>query len=128
MRIANHAKCGDVGIKSLQRIFPSLKLPKKFRCVFCIDGKIHKFGHGPCQEGRRTNYEPGVCLHTDHSGPYARSYGGARYSQLFLDRGSKYLWAFRMNKKNWPLRCCSPGVFGLSSIVRKASPNFSFRR
>ena len=63
-----HAKCGDVGIKSLQRIFPSLKLPKKFRCVFCIDGKIHKFGHGPCQEGRRTNYEPGVCLHTDYSG------------------------------------------------------------
>ena len=40
-----------------------------------------------------------MCIHTDHSGPYAKSYGGARYSQLFLDRGSGYLWAFRMTKK-----------------------------
>ena len=35
--------------------------------------------------------------YTDHSGSYARSYGGARYSQVFLAGG--YLWAFRMNKK-----------------------------
>jgi hypothetical protein len=94
-----HAKCGDVGIKYLKRAFPSLSIPKKFRCEFCIEGKIHKFGHGPCKPGRRTEYLPGVCIHTDHSGPYARSYGGSRYSQLFLDRGSGFLWAFRMNKK-----------------------------
>ena len=94
-----HAKCGDVGIKYLKRAFPSLSIPKNFRCEFCIEGKIHKFGHGPCKPGRRTEYQPGVCIHTDHSGPYARSYGGARYSQLFMDRGSGFLWAFRMNKK-----------------------------
>ena len=94
-----HAKCGDVGVKYLKRVFPSLAIPKLFRCEFCIEGKIHKFGHGPCKPGRRSEYLPGVCIHSDHSGPYARSYGGARYSQLFLDRGSGYLWAFRMNKK-----------------------------
>ena len=94
-----HAKCGDVGVKYLKRAFPSLSIPKLFRCEFCIEGKIHKFGHGPCKPGRRSEYPPGVCIHSDHSGPYARSYGGARYSQLFLDRGSGYLWAYRMNKK-----------------------------
>ena len=94
-----HAKCGDIGVKYLKRAFPKLAIPKLFRCEFCIEGKIHKFGHGPCKPGRRTEYEPGVCIHTDHSGPYTKSYGGARYSQLFLDRGSGYLWAFRMAKK-----------------------------
>ena len=94
-----HAKCGDVGIKYLKRAFPSLKIPKQYRCEFCIEGKIHKFGHPACKPGQRTEYPPGVCIHSDHSGPYARSYGGARYSQLFLDRGSGYLWAFRMQKK-----------------------------
>lgn len=58
-----------------------------------------RFGHAACKPGQRTEYLPGVCIHSDHSGPYARSYGGARYSQLFLDRGSAYLWAFRRNKK-----------------------------
>ena len=62
-----HAKCGDVGIKYLKRAFPSLSIPKNFRCEFCIEGKIHKFGHGPCKPGRRTEYQPGVCIHTDHS-------------------------------------------------------------
>ena len=94
-----HAKCGDVGIKYLKRAFPSLKIPKQYRCEFCIEGKIHKFGHSACKPGERTEYLPGVCIHSDHSGPYARSYGGARYSQLFLDRGSGYLWAFRQKKK-----------------------------
>ena len=94
-----HAKCGDMGIKYLKRAFPSLKIPKQYRCEFCIEGKIHKFGHGPCKPGERTEYPPGVCIHTDHSGPYARSYGGARYSQLFMDRGSGFLWGFRMSKK-----------------------------
>ena len=94
-----HAKCGDVGIKYLKRAFPGLKTPKKYRCEFCIEGKIHKFGHGPCRAGERTEYPPGVCIHSDHSGPYAKSTGGARYSQLFMDRGSGYLWGFRMSKK-----------------------------
>ena len=94
-----HAKCGDVGIKYLKRAFPSLKIPKKYRCEFCIEGKIHKFGHAACKPGERTEYLPGVCIHSDHSGPYAKSRGGARYSQLFIDRGSGYLWAFREKKK-----------------------------
>ena len=94
-----HAKCGDVGIKYLKRAFPSLKIPLKYRCEFCIEGKIHKFGHPACKPGERTEYLPGVCIHSDHSGPYAMSYGGSRYSQLFLDRGSGYLWGSRMKKK-----------------------------
>ena len=94
-----HAKCGDIGIKYLKRAFPSLKVPAQYRCEFCIEGKIHKFGHGPCAPGRRTEYPPGVCIHSDHSGPYAKSSGGSRYFQLFIDRGSTYLWAFRMSKK-----------------------------
>jgi len=44
-------------------------------------------------------YLPGVCIHTDHSGPYAKSLSGARYSQLFIDRGSGYLWAAREKTK-----------------------------
>ena len=60
---------------------------------------LKEFGHAACKPGERTEYLPGVCIHSDHSGPYARSYGGARYSQLFLDRGSGYLWAFREKKK-----------------------------
>ena len=55
-----HAKCGDIGIKYLKRIFPDLKIPKQYRCEYCIEGKIYKFGHGPCAPGRRTTYPPGV--------------------------------------------------------------------
>ena len=89
-----HAKCGDIGIKYLKRAFPSLKVPAQYRCEFCIEGKIHEFGHGPCAPGRRTEYPPGVCIHSDHTGPYAKSSGGSRYSQLFIDCGFDYLWAF----------------------------------
>ena len=56
-----HAKCGDVGIKYLKRAFPSLKIPQ-YRCEFCIEGKIHKFGHPACKPGQRTEYSPGVCI------------------------------------------------------------------
>lgn len=95
-----HAKFGDVGIKYIKRSIPSLKIPKKYRCEFCVEGKIHKFGgHHSAPAGVRVEYAPGVCLHTDHSGPYARSISGARYSQLYLDRGSGYLWAVRQKKK-----------------------------
>ena len=93
-----HAKCGDVGIKYMKRAFPDLKIPKHYRCEFCIEGKIHKFGHSACAPGRRTLYEPGVCLDADHSGPYASSIGGAKYSELIMDRGSEYFLAFRMKK------------------------------
>ena len=95
-----HAKFGDVGIKYIKRALPGLKIPSQYRCEYCIEGKIHRFGHKACAPGTRTEYEPGVCLHSDHSGPYAKSLGGHRYSQLFLDRGSKYLWAVRMTKKS----------------------------
>ena len=94
-----HAKFGDVGVKYLQRCKPELKVPKEYRCEECIEGKIHKFGHKAVEEGVRRNYEPGVCIHTDHSGPYAKSLSGARYSQLYLDRGSGYLWARRQKNK-----------------------------
>ena len=36
---------------------------------------------------------------SDHSGPYAVSLGGHRYSQLFMDVGTGYLWAVTMRKK-----------------------------
>ena len=94
-----HAKFGDIGIKYLKRCRPSLKIPNQYRCDVCIDGKMHKFGHKACKEGVRQKHEPGTCIHSDHSGPYARSISGARYSQLYLDRGSGYLWASRQTKK-----------------------------
>lgn len=94
-----HAKLGDVGVKAMRRALPHLKIPDKYRCPCCIEGKIHKFEHRKCGDGERTEYEPGVCIDSDHSGPYTRSLGGHRYSQLFIDRGSGYLWAFRMAKK-----------------------------
>jgi hypothetical protein len=93
-----HAKFGDIGVRYLKRCLPNLKIPTQYRCEVCIDGKIHKFGHKACAEGMRTQYLPGVCIHTDHSGPYARSLSGARYSQLYLDRGSGYLWGVRQKK------------------------------
>jgi hypothetical protein len=94
-----HAKFGDIGVRYLKRCLPNLKIPTQYRCEVCIDGKIHKFGHKACAEGMRTQYLPGVCIHTDHSGPYARSLSGARYSQLYLDRGSGYLWGVRQKRK-----------------------------
>ena len=51
-----HAKCGDIGIKHLKRAFPSLKVPAQYTCEFCIEGKIHNCGHGPCAPGRRQEY------------------------------------------------------------------------
>ena len=92
-----HAKLGDIGVKAMKKALPTLKIPKKYHCE--SEGKIHKFGHSKCAEGDRTEYLPGVCIHSDHSGPYAKSLGGHRYSQLYIDRGSGYLWAMRMAKK-----------------------------
>src|SRR4051794_26265070 len=69
----------------LKRAFPLLKIPKQYRCEYCIEGKIHKFGHGPCKPGERTEYP--------HSGPYARSVGGARYSQI-LWTVAVFIWGF----------------------------------
>ena len=40
-----HAKFGDIGIKYIKRALPSLKIPQQYRCEFCIEGKIHRFGH-----------------------------------------------------------------------------------
>ena len=61
--------------------------------------KIHKFGRKACEASVRKEYLPGVCIHSDHSGPYAKSLSDSRYSQLYLDRGSGYLWAHRQKKK-----------------------------
>ena len=94
-----HAKFGDCGVKYLKRCLPKLPIPKQYRCEVCIDAKMHKFAHRPAPPGARVEYPPGVCIHTDHSGPYAKSISGARYSQLFLDRGSGYLWGFRQKQK-----------------------------
>jgi hypothetical protein len=94
-----HAKLGDIGVKAMRKALPDLKIPDKYRCVCCIEGKVHKFNHKQCGEGERTEYEPGVCIHADHSGPYVRSLGGHVYSELFIDRGSGYLWGVRMAKK-----------------------------
>ena len=55
--------------------------------------------HRGAKEEDKIQYLPGVCLHTDHSGPYTMSLGGHRYSQLYMDLGSGYLWAIRMAKK-----------------------------
>jgi len=94
-----HAKFGDIGAKYLKRIMPTLKIPTQFRCEACIDGKMHKFNHKACAAGVRPVHAPGTCIHTDHSGPYTKSLNNARYSQLYLDRGSGYLWAVRQTKK-----------------------------
>ena len=79
-----HAKCGDVGIKYLKRAFPDLKVPKKYRCQYCIEGKIHKFSHPACAPGRRTIYLPGQSIAADHAGPYAVSTGGSKEAIIYL--------------------------------------------
>src|SRR6185437_16620294 len=94
-----HAKFGDVGLKDIKRCMPDVSIPKSYRCDFCIDGKIHKFEHRQKPFAARVEYAPGTCIHSDHSGPYAKSLAGVRYSQLYLDRGSGYLWAKRQVKK-----------------------------
>ena len=53
-----HAKFGDVGVKSLKKALPHLKIPNKYRCTFCIEGKVHKFGHPKCPVEDRTQYLP----------------------------------------------------------------------
>src|SRR5690349_17366974 len=41
----------------------------------------------------RVKFEPGTCIHSDHTGPYAKSLGGCRYSKLYMDLGSGFLCA-----------------------------------
>ena len=99
-------------------------MPKQYRCEYCIEGKIHKFTHGACLTGRRAHYEPSVFIDADHSGPYAKSYGGARYSELFLDCGSNYLWAFRMKKRTGHYDV-APLVFADAKALSEACTVFS---
>lgn len=76
----------------MKRAVPSLKIPPHYRCEFCIEGKIHKFHHKACA---RTEYLPGTCIHSDHSGPYARSLLSL-FSTLLRSR----IWGYlRMTKK-----------------------------
>jgi transposase InsO family protein len=88
-----HAKLGDVGVKTLHRVLPELRIPKNLRCEYCIQGKMHNLGHKSDASGERVQYAPGENLHTDLAGPYAKSLSGHRYSMLFLDLGSKFLWS-----------------------------------
>ena len=64
-----------------------------------MHAKVHKFAHPKVILGP-DDYLPGECIHTDHRGPYSQSLGGSRYSQLFLDRKSKYKWVFRDKTKD----------------------------
>ena len=62
-----HGKLGDVGVKAMKRAIPSLKTPDKYRCVHCIEGKIHKRAHKKCKKrGERTKVCAG-CLPTYRS-------------------------------------------------------------
>jgi hypothetical protein len=120
-----HAKFGDVGIKYIKRVMPSLKVPAQYRCEHCIEGKIHKFGHKACAPGTRTEFPPGVCIHSDFSGPYTRSIGGHRWTQLYLDRGSGYLWAARMGKKTAHYTETPKIFFGCCCSLWSTCANFS---
>jgi hypothetical protein len=108
-----HAKFGDVGVNYIKRALPSLKIPKQYRCEFCIDGKIHKFRHGPCA-GLNIYL---VCVSTLTT--YAKSIGGWRYFQLYLPVGIPY------DEEDWSLRGDPQGVPGLCCPIWKASANFS---
>ena len=79
---------------------PNLSVPKTpFRCESCLRGKAHHLGHKKDAHGLRQSYAPGECLHTDLQGPYVRSGGGARYSQILLDMASKKIWVKHMKEK-----------------------------
>jgi hypothetical protein len=94
-----HAKFGDIGVKYIKRCLPEISIPRQYRCEYCIDGKIHRFEHRTKPFSARIELAPGTVIHTDHSGPYAKSLAGARYSQLYIDIGSGYLWAKRQASK-----------------------------
>ena len=86
-----HDKLGHIGAKAIRKCaIPGLTVPKNpFRCEACIRGKMHRMGHSPHSTGSWAVYGPGEYILTDIQGPYSRSLGGHRYSQIFLDVGSR---------------------------------------
>jgi hypothetical protein len=96
-----HYKCGHIGTKYLKNFnLRELRVPREpFRCEACLKGKIHRLGHKSSALAERRQYLPGEYIITDHQGPYHRSLGGHRYLQLFLDLGSRKVWAVPMKSK-----------------------------
>ena len=96
-----HGKLGHIGGKALRKCqIQGLVIPKNpFRCDACIRGKMHRMGHSPHSTGSWEIYKPGEYILTDLQGPYIRSLGGHRYSQIFLDVGSRKIWTIRLASK-----------------------------
>jgi hypothetical protein len=94
-----HDKLGHVGGKIMSRCgVEGLKIPKNpFRCEFCIKGKMHRLGHG--KSTVKKNFLPGESIHTDLQGPYVPTLEGYKYSQIFLDEGSRRVWTVRLRSK-----------------------------
>jgi hypothetical protein len=98
-----HRRLGHFGGKKIKKCnIPGLRVPRSpQKCESCVLGKIHKLGNTGKPESERVNptYSPGEYIITDLQGPYTRSRGGARYNQIFLDLGSKFIWTFRLKTK-----------------------------
>jgi hypothetical protein len=94
-----HDKLGHVGGKIMSRCgVDGQKIPKTpFRCEFCIKGKMHRLGHG--KSTQKKNFLPGESIHTDLQGPYVTTLEGYKYSQIFLDEGSRRVWTVRLKSK-----------------------------
>jgi hypothetical protein len=144
-----HQKLAHIGTKELRKFnIEGLKIPKApHRCTSCIRGKMHKLGHSRHTVAEARVYQPGECIHTDLQGPYVRSYGGHKYSQIFLDMGSKYVWRVPLSKKTDSasairrvlndafarsgqrcryLRTDGDGIFGRSAAFQALKEEFKF--
>src|SRR4051812_20589945 len=77
-----------------------LSIPRQaVRCDACVKGKIHKLGHSQTSTGVWDVYAPGEYLITDLQGPYTRTLKGHRYSQIFVDVGSRRIWTVLLTDK-----------------------------
>ena len=92
---------GHIGSRALKKCqIPGVTFPKgAYRCEPCIIGKMHHTGHSRSSTDQWSKYLPGEYLFTDLQGPYTRTLGGARYSQIFLDVGSRRIWTYRLSNK-----------------------------
>ena len=136
------------GKKILQKCnIKGLKIPKEnVKCDPCVQGKIHRLGH-TSKSGKENIYLPGECIHTDLQGPWVRSRGGGKYSQIFIDLGSRRLWTVRLGKKTDSdeairkilteskirsgrtvkfLRTDGDGIFGRSESFKKLQEDLGF--
>jgi len=143
-----HDKLGHLGKKILSKCdIKGLKIPKEnIKCDSCVQGKIHRLGH-TSKSGRENIYKPGECIHTDLQGPWVKSRGGGKYSQIFIDVGSKRLWTVKLGKKTESdeairkvlteskirsgravkfLRTDGDGIFGRSESFKKLQEDLGF--